>query len=63
MTASYGVNGLTEDHSAAFRRHGIQQVWIAYDRDDAGDAATERLKEELFFLRHRFTSRAFFQGH
>ena len=47
VTASYGVNGFTEDHQAAFQKHGMQQVWIAYDRDEAGDAAAERLKEEL----------------
>lgn len=47
VTASYGVNGFTEDHKAAFLRHGVQNVWIAYDRDDAGDAAAGRLKEEL----------------
>ena len=50
VTASYGVNGFTEDHQAAFQKHGIQQVWIAYDRDEAGDAAAERLKEELLKL-------------
>ena len=50
VTASYGVNGFTDDHRAAFRKHGIKQVWIAYDRDDAGDTAAERLKEELIKL-------------
>ena len=50
VTASYGVNGFTDDHRAAFRKHGVQQVWIAYDRDEAGDAAAERLKEELLEL-------------
>jgi DNA primase len=47
VTASYGVNGFTDDHRAAFEKHGVRHVWIAYDRDDAGDAAGERLKEEL----------------
>ena len=47
VTASYGVNGFTEDHKQAFAKHGIRNVWIAYDRDEAGDAAAERLKEEL----------------
>ncbi|MBV9083704.1 MAG: toprim domain-containing protein [Acidobacteriaceae bacterium] len=47
VTASYGVGGFTEDHKAAFKKHGVKQVWIAYDRDEAGDAAAERLKEEL----------------
>lgn len=50
VTASYGVNGFTEDHRSAFQKHGVQQVWIAYDRDDAGDQAAERLKEELLEL-------------
>jgi DNA primase catalytic core len=47
VTASYGVNGFTDDHRQAFAKHGIRNVWIAYDRDEAGDAAAERLKEEL----------------
>jgi DNA primase len=47
VTASYGVNGFTDDHWAAFRKHDVQQVWIAYDRDEAGDAAAEKLKDEL----------------
>jgi DNA primase catalytic core len=47
VTAAYGVNGFTEDHKAAFARHGVRNVWIAYDRDEAGDTAAERLKEEL----------------
>lgn len=47
VTCAYGVNGFTADHKAAFERHGIRDVWIAYDRDEAGDAAAGRLKEEL----------------
>ncbi len=35
------------DHKQFFVKHGVREVWIAYDRDDAGDAAAERLKEEL----------------
>jgi DNA primase catalytic core len=50
VTASYGVNGFTDDHQAAFQKHGVRQVWIAYDRDEAGDASAERLKEELLKL-------------
>ena len=42
-----GVNGFIEDHKAAFAKHGVKNVWIAYDRDDAGDAAAEKLKVEL----------------
>jgi DNA primase len=47
VTASYGVNGFTDDHREAFKRHGVREVWIAYDRDDAGDKAAEQLKDEL----------------
>jgi hypothetical protein len=47
VTASYGVNGFTQDHIAAFQTHGVKNVFIAYDRDEAGDTAAERLKEEL----------------
>jgi DNA primase catalytic core len=47
VTASYGVNGFTDDHKAAFARHGVKHVWIAYDRDEAGDAAAEQLKKDL----------------
>jgi DNA primase catalytic core len=50
VTAAYGVHGFTDDHRSAFQKHGVQQVWIAYDRDDAGDQAAERLKEELLLL-------------
>jgi DNA primase len=39
VTASYGVNGFTEDHRRAFKKHGIEKVLIAYDRDEAGDKA------------------------
>jgi DNA primase catalytic core len=47
VTTSYGVNGFTDDHRAAFTKHETKHVWIAYDRDEAGDAAAERLKNEL----------------
>ena len=50
VTCSYGVNGFTEDHRAAFQKHGTRSVWIAYDRDEAGDTAAERIKEELLQL-------------
>ena len=50
VTTSYGVNGFTDDHRAAIAKHATKQVWIAYDRDDAGDAAAARLSEELLGL-------------
>ncbi|MBM3790271.1 MAG: toprim domain-containing protein [Acidobacteria bacterium] len=50
VTASYGVNGFTEDHMAAFRRHGTRKVLIAYDRDEAGEKAAAALAEELLSM-------------
>ena len=47
VTSSYGVNGFTEDHRAGFRKHGVEKVFIAYDRDEAGEKAARELSEEL----------------
>ena len=47
VTASYGVNGFTADHRAAFAQHGTERVYIAYDRDEAGDSSAVQLSEEL----------------
>jgi DNA primase catalytic core len=47
VTASYGVNGFTADHRTAFEKHGTTRVYIAYDRDEAGEKATRELAEEL----------------
>jgi hypothetical protein len=47
VTASYGVNGFTDDHKRAFEKHGTERVYIAYDRDEAGDGAAAKLAEEL----------------
>jgi len=50
VTASYGVNGFTDDHRAAFQKHGTKRISIAYDRDDAGEQAAEKLAEELMAM-------------
>ena len=47
VTASYGVKGFTDDHREAFRKHGVTRVWIAYDRDEAGEKAAAALGAEL----------------
>ena len=47
VTASYGVEGFTPDHLAAFKKYNTRRVLIAYDRDDAGEKAAERLSEKL----------------
>lgn len=47
VTASYGVDGFTDAHLAAFKRHGTERVLIAYDRDDAGERGATKLAERL----------------
>ena len=50
VTASYGVNGFTDDHRAALKKHGTKRLYIAYDRDDAGERAAQSLAEELLAM-------------
>jgi DNA primase catalytic core len=47
VTSSYGVEGFTPDHLAAFKRYGTEHVLVAYDRDDAGNRAAEALSKKL----------------
>ncbi len=47
VTASYGVEGFTDAHLAAFQQHGIERVLIAYDADDAGNRAAAELARRL----------------
>jgi len=47
VTSSYGIEGFTDDHMAAFRKHGTKRVLIAYDRDDAGESAAASLAQRL----------------
>ena len=47
VTASYGTSGFTDEILASLIKHGIEKVLIAYDRDDAGKTATEKLTSIL----------------
>jgi DNA primase len=47
VTAAYGVEGVTLDHWKAFERYGTERVLIAYDRDEAGEKAAEKLAKQL----------------
>ena len=47
VTASYGVEGFTADHLALFKQCGIERVLIAYDRDEAGENAAQKLAAQL----------------
>jgi DNA primase catalytic core len=47
VTSAYGAEGLTEAHLEAFARHGVRQVLIAFDRDEAGDRGAAKAAERL----------------
>ncbi len=47
VTASFGTSGFTPAHAAAFARHGVARVLLAYDHDAAGDTAARSLAAEL----------------
>jgi len=47
VTSSYGIEGFTDDHLAAFKQHGTQRVLIAYDRDEAGERGAAKVSELL----------------
>ena len=46
-TALYGTNGLTDDHRALFKRHGIERLYLVMDGDPAGRDAAGRLSARL----------------
>jgi len=43
VTCSYGVNGLTDEILQTLINNKVKRVLIAYDRDEAGNAAAEKL--------------------
>ncbi len=47
VTASYGTEGFTADHLEAFKEHGTERVLLAYDRDEAGNQAADKLAKQL----------------
>ena len=47
VTAAYGVEGFTEEILAALKASGASSIAIAYDRDEAGDKAAEKLAKRL----------------
>ncbi|ROZ61489.1 CHC2 zinc finger domain-containing protein [Ramlibacter sp. WS9] len=47
VTSSYGIEGFTADILQAFKDNGIERVLIAYDRDEPGERAAEKLAKEL----------------
>jgi DNA primase catalytic core len=47
VTSAYGIEGFTDEHVDAFKRHGTERVLIAYDRDDAGERGAAKVAERL----------------
>jgi DNA primase catalytic core len=47
VTAIYGVNGFTDEIKAAFQKHSTKKIFIAYDRDEAGERAAQKHSAEL----------------
>jgi DNA primase catalytic core len=47
VTAAYGVEGFTPELLEAFKRHGIEEALIAFDRDEAGDRGAEKVAAAL----------------
>ena len=47
VTASYGTSGFTKDHLSVLKACGAKRILIAYDRDEAGNNAAEKLAKQL----------------
>ena len=47
VTTAYGVNGFTDEMFEAMKTCGTRRVYIAYDRDEAGDRAAVDLAQRL----------------
>lgn len=47
VTASYGIEGFTDDHLAAFKHYKVSRILIAYDRDEAGERGAHKVAETL----------------
>jgi DNA primase len=47
VTAAYGVEGFTQEMEDAIVAAGVRVVWIAFDRDEAGDRGAEKVSARL----------------
>ena len=56
VTASYGVNGFTDDHRAALKKYETRRVLISYDRDEAGEKAARHARRRTDGDGHRMLS-------
>jgi DNA primase len=47
VTAAYGIEGFTQEMEDAIVAAGVRVVWIAFDRDEAGDRGAEKVAARL----------------
>jgi DNA primase len=47
VITAYGVNGFSAGHREALKHYGTRRVLIAFDRDEAGNTAADKLAVEL----------------
>ncbi len=47
VTTAYGVEGFTDELRSALSAEHVERVLIAYDRDEAGDRAADKVSREL----------------
>ena len=47
VTCIQGTEGFSDEHLQAFKAHKTQRIYLAYDRDKAGDRAAERDAQRL----------------
>lgn len=50
VTCIYGTEGFTDEHLDAFQSNETKRIYLAYDRDEAGDRAAARDAERLASL-------------
>ncbi len=50
VTTIYGVNNFTDEIKAAFQKYGTERIYLAYDRDEAGENAAMRHAQELLAM-------------
>jgi DNA primase catalytic core len=50
VTTIYGVNNFTDELRAAFQKYGTKRIYLAYDRDEAGENAATKHAEELLAM-------------
>ena len=63
VTTSYGVNGFNDYHREAFQKHGTKKIYIAYDRDEAGETSGHETCGRADGDGHRMFPGAVSQGH